>query len=149
MYCLPQAGILANKLLKKRLARHGYFKQLHTPNLWKHNSCPIWFNLAVDDFGIKYIGEDNLQHLYDTIQKEMYDIVEDCFGDLYCSINLKWNYNKRYVDLDMSKYVMKRMTRYAHPAPLNHNIVPSLPIPSHIRLIDLKSNIVYFSKGQN
>jgi hypothetical protein len=25
MYGLPQAGILANKLLKKRLARHGYF----------------------------------------------------------------------------------------------------------------------------
>ncbi len=26
MYGLPQAGILANKLLKERLARHGYFK---------------------------------------------------------------------------------------------------------------------------
>jgi hypothetical protein len=26
MYGLPQAGILANKLLKKRLALHGYFE---------------------------------------------------------------------------------------------------------------------------
>jgi hypothetical protein len=26
MYGLPQAGILANKLLKERLARHGYFE---------------------------------------------------------------------------------------------------------------------------
>jgi hypothetical protein len=25
MYGLPQAGILANKLLKKRFAKHGYF----------------------------------------------------------------------------------------------------------------------------
>ncbi len=33
MYGLPQAGILANKLLKKRLAKHGYFKQPHTPGL--------------------------------------------------------------------------------------------------------------------
>jgi hypothetical protein len=27
MYGLPQAGILANKLLKEQLAHHGYFKQ--------------------------------------------------------------------------------------------------------------------------
>jgi hypothetical protein len=33
MYGLPQAGILANKLLKKRLAKHRYFEQLHTPGL--------------------------------------------------------------------------------------------------------------------
>jgi hypothetical protein len=31
MYGLPQAGILANKLLKKRLACHGYFEVPHTP----------------------------------------------------------------------------------------------------------------------
>jgi hypothetical protein len=88
MYGLPQAGILANKLLKKQLARHGYYKQPHTPGLWKHESCPIWFNLAVNDFGIKYIREDNLQHLYDALQKETYEIVEDRMGNLYCGINL-------------------------------------------------------------
>ncbi len=53
MYGLPQAGILVNKLLKKCLAKHGYFEQPHTPGLWKHESHPIWLNLAVDDFGIK------------------------------------------------------------------------------------------------
>jgi hypothetical protein len=26
MYGLPQAGVLANKLLKERLAQHGYFE---------------------------------------------------------------------------------------------------------------------------
>ncbi len=56
MYGLPQSGILANKLLKKRLALHGYFEQSHTPGLWKHVSRPVWFNHCVDDFGIKYIG---------------------------------------------------------------------------------------------
>ena len=107
IYGLLHASILANKLLKKRLARHSYFKQPHTPGLWKHDSRPIWFNLAVDDFEIKYIGEDNLQHLYDALWKETYKIVEDCLGDLYCDINVKWNYNKHNVYLDMSKYVMK------------------------------------------
>jgi len=29
MYGLPQAGILANKLLRKRLGRHGYFEVQH------------------------------------------------------------------------------------------------------------------------
>jgi hypothetical protein len=44
----------------------------------------------VDDFGIKYIGQEDLQHLYDAIQKETYDIVEDWKSSLYCGITLKW-----------------------------------------------------------
>jgi hypothetical protein len=69
MYGLPQDRILASKLLMKRLARHGYHKQPHTPGLWKHDFCLIWFNLAVNNFRIKYIGEDNLQHIYNALHK--------------------------------------------------------------------------------
>jgi hypothetical protein len=58
---------MPNKLLKKCLAKHGYFEQPHTPGLFSHESRPIWFNLAVDDFGIKYIGKDTLQHLYNSL----------------------------------------------------------------------------------
>jgi hypothetical protein len=85
---LPQAGILANKLLKKQLACYGYFDVTHTSGLWKHISCPVWFNLCIDDFGVKYIGEDNLKHLFASLQSETYDIVEDWKGDLYCGITL-------------------------------------------------------------
>ncbi len=77
MYGLPQAGILANKLLKLWLAHHGYFKQPHTPGLWKHASWPIWFNLCVDDFGIKYIGDEHLKHLFAALWTETYKIVDD------------------------------------------------------------------------
>ena len=35
IYCLPQAGALANKLLRKRLAPAGYYEVAHTPGLWK------------------------------------------------------------------------------------------------------------------
>ncbi len=59
MYSLPQAGILANKLLKTNLACHGYFEVPHMPGLWKHISRPVWFNLCVDDFRVKYIGHQN------------------------------------------------------------------------------------------
>ena len=31
MYGLPQAGMLANKLLKRQLAKHGYYEVRHTP----------------------------------------------------------------------------------------------------------------------
>jgi hypothetical protein len=118
MYGLPQAGILANKLLKEQLARHGYFKQPHTPGLWKHVTCPVWLNLCVEDFGIKYIGRKHLKHLYNALRKEMYEIVEDWTGDLYCRITLKWNYEKHHVDLAMPAYVKKQLTKYSHVAPL-------------------------------
>jgi hypothetical protein len=55
MYGLPQAGILANKLLKTHLTHHGYFEVPHMPGLWKHISRSLWFNLCVNDFGVKYI----------------------------------------------------------------------------------------------
>ena len=129
MYGLPQAEILANKLLKKRLAIQGYHEQPHTPGSFKHNSRPVWFNLAVDNFGIKYIGKNNLQHLYDSLRKETYDIVEDRVGNLYCGINLTWHYNKGYVDLSMPKYVMKQLTIYAHPAPVKPQHCPFFPNP--------------------
>jgi hypothetical protein len=71
----------------------------------------------MDNFGIKYIGKENLQHLYDALRKETYEIVEDLEGNLYCGITLKWNYAKHHVDLAMAKYVMKQHTKYGHVAP--------------------------------
>jgi hypothetical protein len=83
--------ILANKLLREQWAHHGYFEQPHTPGLWKHVTRPVWFNLYVDNFGIKYIGREHLQHLYDALEKETYEIVEDWTGNLNCGIIWKWN----------------------------------------------------------
>ena len=54
MYGLPQAGMLANKLLKRRLAQHGYYEVRHTPGYWRHMWRPIDFTLVVDDFGVGY-----------------------------------------------------------------------------------------------
>jgi hypothetical protein len=50
---------------------------------------PIWFNLCVDDFGIKYVGQEHRQHLYDALRKKTYEIVKDLEEDLYCGIVLK------------------------------------------------------------
>jgi hypothetical protein len=63
MYDLPQAGILAQELFKKCLNKHGYCQSPITPGLWGHNFCPISFTLCVDDFGIKYVGREHVEHL--------------------------------------------------------------------------------------
>jgi hypothetical protein len=85
IYGLPQAGILANKLLKKRLKPHGYYEVPHTPGLWKHISRPIQFTLVVDNFGIKYVGRKHIEHLLRAI-KTHYKVSEDWEGKLYCGI---------------------------------------------------------------
>ena len=38
MYGLPQAGILANKLLEERLAVHDYYEVAHTPGIFTHKN---------------------------------------------------------------------------------------------------------------
>jgi hypothetical protein len=56
MYGLLQAGILANELLQRNLAKDGYRPTTHTHGLWTHDTCHISFSLVVDDSGVKYFG---------------------------------------------------------------------------------------------
>ena len=63
MYGLPQVGQLVNDLLCNRLAMCGYIKCIHNPGLWRHIWRPVQFTLIVDDFGVKYVGVEYLNHL--------------------------------------------------------------------------------------
>jgi hypothetical protein len=69
MYGLPQAGLLANKLLAHRLAKYGYYQAIHTPGLWKHTWRPIQFVLVVDDFGVEYEDKKHATHLLDALNQ--------------------------------------------------------------------------------
>jgi hypothetical protein len=62
MYGLPQAGILANELLQRNLAKDGYHPMTHTHGLWTHDPRPISFSLVVDDFGVKYVGREHAEN---------------------------------------------------------------------------------------
>ena len=128
MYGLPQAGILANKLLKRRLAKFGYYELPHTPGLWKHVSRPIAFTLVVDDFGIKYVGREHLDHLLAAIRND-YTVDVDETGGLYVGIKLSWNYEKGYVDIAMPDYVKKQLIRYGHSPPSRRQYSPYEPAP--------------------
>ncbi len=67
MYGLPQAGIIAQELLAKRLKEHGYSQSKTTPGLWKHEWQPIIFSLVLDNFRVKYVGKEHAQHLLQTV----------------------------------------------------------------------------------
>ncbi len=105
---LPQEGILANKRLRRKLAPFGYHESENTPGLWYHKSCPITFTLVVDDFGVKYVCKEDVQHLITSIKTD-YTITKDWTGNLYCGIQLDWDYEKRTVDIiSMPGYVKKK-----------------------------------------
>jgi hypothetical protein len=88
MYGLPQAGIIA----QKRLQQHGYRQSKNTPGLWKHDTQLISFSLVVDNFGVKYVGDENAQHLLDT-GRQFYKCSCDWDGKKYCGLTIKWDYN--------------------------------------------------------
>ena len=128
IYGLPQGGILANKLLRKRLAPHGYYEVAHTPGLWRHVTRPIEFSLVVDDFGVKYVGKKHADHLLKVLHK-YYKTSIDWKGSLYCGISLNWNYNERYVDISMPGYIDKVRQRFNHEMPPKPQHSPFQPQP--------------------
>jgi hypothetical protein len=113
---LSQADILANKLLQKCLAPHGYYKCTNTLGLWKHTMCPISFILIVNDFGVKYKHHEDIDHLIAAI-KTKYKLTEDWTGDLYCGIKLNWDYDKPTLHISMPGYIVKQLQRYKHASP--------------------------------
>jgi hypothetical protein len=132
MYGLPQAGILANKLLSKRLAKHGYYQCRHTSGLWKHTTRPITFTLIVDDFAVKYVGIEHAQHLVAALKQD-YEITVDWEAALYAGITLKWDYDNRTVDLSMPGYVQTMLDKFDHPMPTRPEDSPYLHNKSQYR----------------
>jgi hypothetical protein len=128
MYSLPQAGLLANELLKKYLNKHGYRQSKLVPGLWKHNARPIQFTLVVDDFGIKYVGKEHAQHLKNALE-EHYKLTYDWTGKRYIGITLDWDYNKHHVHLSMPNYMQNALKQFQHKAgKLQHAPYQSTPI---------------------
>jgi hypothetical protein len=103
MYGLPQAGILANELLQRNLAKDGYRPTTHTHGLWTHDTRPISFSLVVDYFGVKYVGREHAEHLMACMRKN-YNISSDWNGGAYCGLTLDWDYKKCTVDVSMLGY---------------------------------------------
>jgi hypothetical protein len=113
MYGLPQAGILANELLQRNLAKDHYQPTQHTHGLWKHDTHPVSFLLVVDNFRVKYVGRE---HLMECIKKN-YIIFSDWKGSAHCGLTLEWDYKNRTVDLFMPGYINAELHKYQHASP--------------------------------
>jgi hypothetical protein len=116
MYGLPQAGRLANDKLVAHLAKHGYHQAPNTPGLFRHETRNITFVLVVDDFGVKYVGKENADHLINTL-KELYTITENWKGDEFLGFTIRWNYDKRTVGISMPGYIKRALQRFGIKPP--------------------------------
>jgi hypothetical protein len=123
MYGLPQAGRLAYDKLVAHLAPHGYHPCRRTPGLWRHDTRPVTFCLVVDDFGVKYVGKQHVDHLLHALQLQ-YKITSDWKGELYCGITLKWDYKNGTVDLSMPGYIERALHKFQHPKPYRPEHAP-------------------------
>jgi hypothetical protein len=123
MYGLPQAGIITNQRLEKHLAKYGYKPTYLTPGLWRHESPPITFSLGVNNFGVKYVGDQHAWHLI-TALEHLYTVSSDWTGSLYCGLTLDLNYTNRTVDLSMPDYVATALHRFQHPPPSRRQHAP-------------------------
>jgi hypothetical protein len=117
MYGLPQAGSLGHDLLTQRLNDEGYYQSQIVPGFWKHKTKPIQFVLVVDDFGIKYLKKEDLDHLIRSLEK-YYEVAVDLDGKEFVKIELDWDYEKRQVHLSMAPYLQKALRQF-------DNIVPT------------------------
>jgi len=117
MYGLPQAGSLGQDQLEKCLNQEGYYQSQTGTGLWKHKTKTIQFVRVVDDFGIKYINKDDLDHLIRTLEK-YYEVAVDLDGKEFVKIELDWDYENKRVHLSKASYLQKALRQF-------DNIIPT------------------------
>ena len=123
LYVLPQAGIISHTKLKERISPFGYKPCKYTPGLWEHESRVTKFCLVVDNFGIKYTSDDDLQYLLSD-PREKYTILVDMEGEIFCGINLKLDNIKCTVLLSMPDYVQITLERFQRRRPTSKTDAP-------------------------
>ena len=112
IYGLPQAGRQAQDRLVKHLKADGYLQCKNTPSLFRHNTRDIAFTLVVDDFGIKYTKEEDLEHFLATLRK-LYEITEDrALTQKYVGITIYHDRAAHTIQLSMPGYVAMALVRF-------------------------------------
>ena len=87
-------------------------------------------SLVIYDFGVKYVGKNNSDHLIAAL-RELYTVSTDWKGTLFCGLTLNWNYTAGWVDVSMPGYVATALHKFQHPTPTKKKDAPhpwNLPI---------------------
>ena len=115
-YGLPQAGILANDLLRSRLVTEGFYEAASTPGLWRHKWRPLQFCLIVDDFGVEYVGIEHFDFLLNLLKK-FHGVQFNMAGDKFTGISIQWDYPGKRCRLSMPGYIENLLLKFKHPQP--------------------------------
>lgn len=128
IYGLPQSGRLSQDRLIKHLKQHDYYQCPNTPALFRHKSKNFAFTLVVDDFGIKYSDEADLDEFLDVL-KLQYEITEDRNDtQKYVGLTIAHDRVNDTITLSMPGYVEKALTRFGIINPKGANS-PSVYLP--------------------
>ena len=127
-YGLPQAGILANDLLRSRLVTEGFYEAASTPGLWRHKWRPLQFCLIVDDFGVEYVGIEHFNYLLNLLKK-FHGVQFNMAGDKLAGISIQWDYPGKRCRLSMPGYIDNLLLKFKHPRPTKPRLSPYACIP--------------------
>eukprot|EP00957_Ditylum_brightwellii_P056985 4318841-Ditylum_brightwellii.AAC.1 len=89
---------------------------------------PVTFTLVVNDFGIKFVGDEHINHLIEVL-KQNYTIEIDWTGSWYCGISLDWDCNKRILEINMREYIAEQIIKYVHPTLAKPQHLPFKALP--------------------
>jgi hypothetical protein len=112
IYGLPQSGRQSQDRLIKHLKAHDYIQCRNTPSLFRHKTRDIAFTLVVDDFGIKYTDDADLDHFLATLRMQ-YEITEDRdVKQKYVGITIEHDRSRNTITLSMPGYIEKALIRF-------------------------------------
>jgi hypothetical protein len=121
LYGLPQSGKLSQDRLVSHLAKHGYTQSPNTPCLFKHATRDIIaFTLVVDDFGVSYSNQADVDHLITTLKANDYLLTIKDDGNTYLGMTIQFNPTLNTVNISMPGYLEKTLTRFRP-----HYLLPS------------------------
>ena len=86
---------------------------LSSDNFCTHNWWLVQFTLVVDNFGVRYVGEEHAIQLKNIIE-ENYTLISEWYGRQYIGTALDLDYKRRQVHLSIPKYVTKDIKKFKH-----------------------------------
>ena len=113
---IPQAGLIAQQLIKQRMNKMCYKQIDITLVFWMHEWCPIYFLLCVNDFGLKYFVKQHADHLM-SVLREHFKISRDYKVKCYLGLYIYWDNNNCKLHLSMLACVADALTRFRHKHP--------------------------------
>jgi hypothetical protein len=102
----------------------GNYPARHTPGLWLQKTRPIDFSLIVDDFAVKYVKNENAEHLRNALLHS-YELTTDWGGTFYSGMTLKWDYKNSTCDISMPGYIANVPSNFQHDNPKHTQDTPS------------------------